>query len=371
MSERRYDILDKLPRPDAETIENRKRYAKLTALFSAIVAVVLLTTSIIIIGGAILLHKLKILKKIPDRSVASTRWAGVIVALFSILIGTGLSAGVMSVPLRLLEQYIDMIDRLTQGKFDTRIKIPAVLRRFRPFRELEESFNKLAEELGRNEVLRNDFIHDFSHEFKTPIVSISGFAKLLQKGNLTEEQQAEYLSIIETESEKLSNMAMNVLDMSKLDNVGVLTDITRFNLSEQLRHCVLMLEKKWGEKNQEIEIDLPEYYVSGNEDMLSEVWINLLDNAIKFSPEGGKIIVKVFQRDNSLSVEVRNTGEEIPGKDLDRIFDKFYQTDPSHATVGNGLGLSICKRIVELHRGTISVTSTFGLTVFTVKLPKV
>ena len=105
--------------------------------------------------------------------------------------------------------------------------------------------------------------------------------------------------------------------------------------------------------------------------MLSEVWINLLDNAIKFSPEGGKIIVKVFQRDNSLSVEVRNTGEEIPGKDLDRIFDKFYQTDPSHATVGNGLGLSICKRIVELHRGTISVTSTFGLTVFTVKLPKV
>lgn len=188
------------------------------------------------------------------------------------------------------------------------------MRRFRPFRELEESFNKLAEELGRNEVLRNDFIHDFSHEFKTPIVSISGFAKLLQKGNLTEEQQAEYLSIIETESEKLSNMAMNVLDMSKLDNVGVLTDITRFNLSEQLRHCVLMLEKKWGEKNQEIEIDLPEYYVSGNEDMLSEVWINLLDNAIKFSPEGGKIIVKVFQRDNSLSVEVRNTGKRSRGK---------------------------------------------------------
>lgn len=371
MSDRRHDILEKLPHPDAETIENRKRYAKLTALFSAIVAVVLLTTSIIIIGGAILLHKMKILKKIPDLSVASTRRAGVIVALFSILIGTGLSAGVMSLPLRLLEEYIDMIDRLTKGNFDTRIKIPAILRRFRPFQELEESFNKLAEELGRNEMLRTDFIHDFSHEFKTPIVSITGFAKLLQKGNLTEEQEKDYLEIIATESEKLSNMAMNVLDMNKLDNVSVLTDITRFNLSEQLRHCVLMLEKKWGEKNQEIEIDLPEYYVSGNEDMLSEVWINLLDNAIKFSPEGGKIIVKVFQRDKSLSVEVRNTGEEIPGKDLDRIFDKFYQTDPSHATVGNGLGLSICKRIVELHKGTISVTSTFGLTVFTVSLPQI
>ncbi len=214
MSDRRPDIHVKLPRPDAETLENRKRYAKLTALFSVIVAVVLLVTSIIIIGGAILLHKLKILKKLPDLSVASTRVAGILVALFSILIGTGLSAGAMSVPLRLLEQYIDMLDRLTKGNFETRIKIPKLLRRFRPFMELEESFNKLAEELGRNEMLRTDFIHDFSHEFKTPIVSISGFAKLLQKGNLSEEQEKEYLEIIRTESEKLSNMAMNVLDMN-------------------------------------------------------------------------------------------------------------------------------------------------------------
>ncbi|MEE1299174.1 MAG: HAMP domain-containing sensor histidine kinase, partial [Acutalibacteraceae bacterium] len=214
-------------------------------------------------------------------------------------------------------------------------------------------------------------IHDFSHEFKTPIVSISGFAKLLQKGNLSEEQEKEYLEIIRTESEKLSNMAMNVLDMNKLDNVSVLTDVTRFNLSEQLRHCVLMLEKKWTEKEQEIDIDLDEYYASGNEDMLSEVWINLLDNAIKFSPVGGKIIVKVRPKDGWLAVEVRNNGEEIPDKDKDRIFDKFYQTDPSHATAGNGLGLSICKRIVELHKGTISVTSTFGLTVFTVNLPQI
>ena len=370
MSERRNDILDKLPSPTPEFIEERKRYAKLTAMFSLIVAVVLLVTSIIIIGGAILLHKLKILKKLPDLSLASTRWAGVLVALFSILIGTGLSAAAMRVPLRLLEEYIDMLDRLTQGKFETRIRVPSALRRFRPFMELEDSFNKLAEELGRNEVLRNDFIHDFSHEFKTPIVSISGFAKLLQRGNLSEEQEREYLEIIRVESEKLSNMAMNVLDMNKLENETVLTEVSRFNLSEQLRHCVLMLEKKWTEKEQEIDIDLEEYYVTGNEDLLSQVWINLLDNAIKFSPVGGKIIVKVYPKDETLCVEVRNTGEEIPDKDRNRIFDKFYQTDASHATEGNGLGLSICKRIVELHKGTISVTSTFGLTVFTVKLPQ-
>lgn len=369
LSENRQDLLKKLSLSDPEAIESRTRYFKLTVLFSVIVAVVLLVTSIIIIGGAILLHKLKILKKLPDLSVASTRVAGILVALFSILIGTGLSTSAMRVPLRLLEEYIHLLDRLADGDFDTRVRIPALLRRFRPFMELEISFNKLAEELGRNEVLRTDFIRDFSHEFKTPIVSISGFAKLLQKGNLSGEQEKEYLEIIRTESEKLSNMAMNVLDMNKLDNVTSLTDVVRYNLSEQLRHCVLMLEKKWTEKNQEIDIDLEEYYVKGNEDLLSEVWINLLDNAIKFSPEGGKIIVKVFPKGDAISVEVRNNGEEIPEKDKDRIFDKFYQTDPSHATEGNGLGLAICKRIVELHRGSISVTSTFGLTVFTVTLP--
>ncbi len=356
---------------DPNVIQERKQYAKLTLLFSAIVAIVLSLTSMIIIGGAVLLYKLKIIKSLPEKVVLSNKFAGVLVVLFSILIGTGLSAGAMRIPLRLLEEYIDMLDRLASGNFDIRLKIPAVLRRFRPFKDLEESFNKLAEELGRNEVLRTDFIHDFSHEFKTPIVSISGFAKLLQKGNLTEEQEKEYLEIIQTESEKLSNMAMNVLDMNKLDNVSVLTDVTRFNVSEQLRHCVLMLEKKWTEKNLEIDIDLSEYYLSGNEDMLSEVWINLLDNAIKFSPEGGKVIVKIRSMvDGYIAVEVRNTGEEIPEKDKERIFDKFYQTDPSHATVGNGLGLSICKRIVELHHGTISVNSTYGLTVFTVKLPQ-
>lgn len=356
--------------PSAEVIETRKQYFKLSALFSAIVAVVLLVTSIIIIGGVLLLYKLKVIKKIPDLSNGSTWMAGVLVALFSILIGTGLSAGAMRVPLRLLEEYIDMMDRLTEGHFDTRIKVPKLLYHFRPFRELEHSFNQLAEELGKNEVLRTDFIHDFSHEFKTPIVSISGFAKLLKKGNLSKEQEQEYLDIIVTESDKLSNMAMNVLDMNKLENVSVLTDITRYNLSEQLRHCVLLLEKKWSDKNLEIDIDLPEYYVSGNEDLLSEVWLNLLDNAIKFSPEGGKVIVKVLKRNGQIAVEVRNNGEEIKTKDLERVFDKFYQTDPSHATVGNGLGLAICKRIVELHRGSISVTSTFGLTVFTVNLPE-
>ncbi|MBQ8062982.1 MAG: HAMP domain-containing histidine kinase [Clostridia bacterium] len=350
--------------------EKQKSYFKLTVLFSVIVAIVLLVTSITIIGGAILLHKLKILKKLPDLSATSTWTAGVLVALFSILIGTGLSAGAMSVPLRLMEQYMDMMNRLTEGDFDTRIRVPKLLKRFRPLAELETSFNKLAEELGKNEVLRTDFIHDFSHEFKTPIVSISGFAKLLQKGNLSEEQEKEYLDIIVTESDKLSNMAMNVLDMNKLENVSVLSDVTRYNLSEQLRHCVLMLEKKWSEKDLEIDIDLPELYISGNEDLLSEVWINLLDNAIKFSPVGGKVIVRLYKRGNDLSVEVRNNGEEITEKDKERIFDKFYQTDTSHATVGNGLGLPICKRIIYLHKGSISVTSTFGLTVFTVNLPE-
>ncbi|MBR5753053.1 MAG: HAMP domain-containing histidine kinase [Clostridia bacterium] len=355
---------------DKEKLENRKQYVFLSVFFTIIVAVVLVISSLLVLLGVFLLRKLNIIKKLPEITDASTRWLLGITLSFSVLIGTGLSTAAMRAPLRLLEAYIDQVKELTAGNFEARIRIPAVLRPLRPFAELEDSFNALARELGRNEVLRSDFIRDFSHEFKTPIVSISGFAKLLKKENLTDDQRREYLDIIETESDRLSTMAMNVMDMSKLDNLDVLSDVATFNVSEQIRHCVLLLEKKWSEKNQDISVALKEYNVSGNADMLAEVWTNLLDNAVKFTPEGGKITVSAYEKEEMVCVEVRNIGTEIPEKDLPRIFDKFYQVDPSHAAEGNGLGLAICKRIVELHEGTISVTSTFGLTVFTVSLPK-
>jgi signal transduction histidine kinase len=218
-------------------------------------------------------------------------------------------------------------------------------------------------------MLRGDFINNFSHEFKTPIVSIAGFAKLLKRGNLTEEQRIAYLTSIEEESLRLSYMATNVLNLTKIENQTILTDVTSFNLSEQVRSAVLLLEAKWSEKNIDLQLDFDEYTIEGNEELLKQVWINLMDNAVKFSPRCGSVLLDIVKEGFTVKVTVSNTGPEIPEEKRDRIFSKFYQADESHATAGNGIGLAIVKRVVDLHGGAVEVTCKDGMTSFTVTLP--
>lgn len=237
-------------------------------------------------------------------------------------------------------------------------------------REFTESFNTMAKELGNTELLRNDFINSFSHEFKTPIVSIMGFANLLEAGNLTEEQRVQYARAIREESMRLSSMASNVLNLTKVENQTILTDVSNFNLSEQVRSAVLLLEEKWTGKNIDLQLDFDEFMIEANEEMLKQVWINLIDNAVKFVPRCGTVELSLSDLGTELCVKVRNTGSEIPIDQQEKIFHKFYQADASHATQGNGIGLAIVKRIVELHHGNISVTSGNGITDFTVVLPK-
>ena len=228
----------------------------------------------------------------------------------------------------------------------------------------------MASELKNTEMLRGDFVNNFSHEFKTPIVSIAGFAKLLRRGDLTEEQKEEYLAVIEEESLRLSDMATNVLNLTRVENQTILTDIVKFNLSEQIRSSILLLADKWEKKQLDFKVDFGEYRISANEELLKQVWINLLDNAIKFSPVGGVIEVNIKNRPDSLSVDIINSGEEIPAESISRIFQKFYQADSSHSGEGNGVGLAIVKKVVELHNGTVSAQSENNLTMFTVTLPK-
>ena len=235
---------------------------------------------------------------------------------------------------------------------------------------LTDSFNTLASELENTEMLRSDFINNFSHEFKTPIVSIAGFAKLLKRGNLTETQKAEYLDIIEEESLRLSAMATNVLNLTKVENQSILTDISEYNLSEQLRTCVLLLEAKWERKRLEPELDFDEIQIEGSQELLKEVWINLLDNAVKFAPEGSSILLKAEETPEAVTVTVKNEGPDIPPEAMSRIFNKFYQADESHAAEGNGVGLAIVKRVVDLHGGTVEVVSSGGITSFSVTLPR-
>ena len=280
------------------------------------------------------------------------------------------SAAVSKFPLKPVRDLIDGMDRLASGDFKTRIHVGKIMRRYPAYVEVSESFNKMAQELESTEMLRSDFINNFSHEFKTPIVSIAGFAKLLKRGNLSEREQKQYLDAIEEESMRLSVMATNVLSLTKVENQTILTDVTAYNLSEQIRSCMLLLESKWSRKDIELELDFGEYTIRANEELMKQVWINLLDNAVKFTPDGHTIQVQITERNEMLRVEVRNTGSTISQESQKKIFHKFYQADESHSAQGNGIGLAIVKRIVELHRGRVSVSSENDVTAFIVELQK-
>lgn len=288
----------------------------------------------------------------------------------SLVIGLLLTTFAGKIPLRPFNRMINGLDRLARGDFKARLHFGRPLGKHSPFRQIEQSFNRAAEELEHTEMLRSDFIDNFSHEFKTPIVSIAGFAKLLRRGNLTAEQQEEYLAVIEEESLRLSDMATNVLNLTKVENQTILSDVTQFNLSEQIRSAVLLLADKWTPKNLYMDLSFGEHMITGNEELLKQVWINLLDNAVKFSETNGKVSVTVTENDAHLTVAVTNYGHIIPPESLAHIFNKFYQADESHSSEGNGIGLAIVKKVCTLHSGDVSVTSQDGETTFTVVLPK-
>ncbi|MBE5806787.1 MAG: HAMP domain-containing histidine kinase [Clostridiales bacterium] len=269
--------------------------------------------------------------------------------------------------LRPLDEIANAMSRVAEGDFDVRVDETGLEG---DVGQLAHSFNDMAEELGSIEMFRTDFINNFSHEFKTPIVSIRGFAKQLERDDLTEEQRREYASIIVTESERLANMSSNVLLLSKLENQQIVADKQLYSLDEQLRRSILLLEKQWSAKELELDLDLDEVDYLGNEEMMSHVWVNLLGNAIKFSPQGGTLHIACHRQPQGIVVTVRDHGEGMTEEVQARIFEKFYQGDTAHAQQGNGLGLSLVKRIVDLCHGRVEVHSRVGEgTEFTVVLP--
>lgn len=348
--------------------KNKHNFALALLVFGVLFMIQLITVLIAVLALYVLV-KTGILSAewLSDPNKGSLIWLFAVVTAFAGLIVVFVST---TIPLKPVNNLINQVNRLASGDFKARLKFGRLLANYPTFAKLSESFNKMAEELGNAEVLRNDFINNFSHEFKTPIVSVAGFAKVLKRGNLTPEQQAEYLDIIEAESLRLSYMATNVLNMTRIENQSILTDVVNFNLSEQLRSCILLLEHKWSAKGLGWKIDFGEYPISANEELLKQVWINLIDNAVKFSPENETVEIAIENRENTLCVSVINAGIEIPKEAQGKIFNKFYQADESHSSEGNGIGLAIVKRVTELHQGSVSVQSENGITRFTVELPK-
>lgn len=225
--------------------------------------------------------------------------------------------------------------------------------------ELMRSFNDMTEALGSTAYLQKDFISSISHEFKTPIASIRGFAKLLQMPGLTEEQRTEYISLIAQESDRLSRLSETLLRLSALEQQTAIASVSAFSLDEQLRQVILRLEPAWSQKDIGWQLDLQEVSITSDHELLNQVWVNIIQNAIKFSPEGSDIEVCVFREDNAV-VEIRDHGCGMSEETQARIFDKFYQADKSRRQEGVGLGLSLVKRIVDMLGGTISVSSREG-----------
>ena len=258
--------------------------------------------------------------------------------------------------------------RVEKGDFSQRLEVTGFNGEID---ELIESYNKMAQELGGIEMFRENFINSFSHEFKTPIVSIQGFAKQLKKENLSEEKKQEYIDIIISESKRLTNLSSNILMLSKLENQQIITDKTSFSLDEQIRNCILLLEKQWTAKDISFDIDMQEIQYTTNAEMLSQVWVNIIGNAIKFSPEGSSIRIKLFKEGDVITAEITDRGIGMDQQTISHIFERFYQGDRAHASEGNGLGLPLVKRIVELCNGNIRVESQYGKgTNFIVTLPQ-
>lgn len=289
----------------------------------------------------------------------------------SIVIGTLLSFVAVNLFLKPLVELIKATKRVSEGDYTVQVDMGwAEKHTVRELADLIKVFNEMTRELNSNAMFNRDFMASFSHEFKTPLVSIRGFARQLYDGYLTPEQQKEFSRIILEETEYLSEFSSNTLLLTSLETSDIVTGKTEFQLDEQLRTCMLRLESQWTEKNIDIDMELDDVKFTWNEQTLSHVWNNLFDNAVKFTPANGRIFVSCHREAGVITIRVRDNGCGIPQKALPHIFEKFYQADASHSTKGNGLGLPLAKKIVEQCGGRIGVQSEPGKgTEFTVILP--
>jgi Signal transduction histidine kinase len=296
-------------------------------------------------------------------------YRGIYVLLYiSIFMGVVIAALLSRRSVKPIRDMMEATDRVARGDFSVRTTVKGSV--VFELDALAVSFNKMVQELKGIETLRSDFVRNVSHEFKTPIVSISGFAKLLKQGNLSEEEKQDYLDRIIQESERLVELSTSILYLSKVENTEILSEKTIYRLDEQIRLAILMLEPKWSAKSLQLDIALEDVAILGNKNLLQQVWINLLDNAIKFTDSGGKLRIALRQRGQEAIFRLEDNGCGMSEETMRRMFDKFYQGDPSRSMTGTGLGLTIVKRIIDLCQGTIEAESELGRgSVFTIKLP--
>ena len=263
-------------------------------------------------------------------------------------------------------------EKITGGDFNVRIEPLGDSYAYESFNSIIDCFNKMAEELGSVETLRTDFIANVSHELKTPLAVMQNYGTMLQTPDLPEEKRIEYAKGITDNSRRLASLITNILKLNKLENQQIFPAAERFDLSEQLCESLLQFEEIWEHKSIEIETDIEDgVFICSDTELLSLVWNNLLSNAFKFTENNGKVGVSLTADNEYATVKISDTGCGISAETGAHIFEKFYQGDTSHAVQGNGLGLALVKRVVDIMQGEIAVESEVGRgSLFTVKLKR-
>ena len=272
---------------------------------------------------------------------------------------------------RPVSKILDATEKIAAGNFDTRIEIEHTHDRYTEFDVIAENLNILAAELGKSEVLKNDFISNVSHEMKTPLAIIGNYANALADPELDEETREKYAATLMSASDRLSRLITDILRLNKLQNQEIKPEISNFNLSDTLAECILEFESKIEEKGIELECELSDVFISSSSSLLEIVFSNLISNAVKFTETGGRISVKLAEADGRAIVSVSDSGCGMSREVGMRIFEKFYQGDTSHSREGNGLGLPLVKKVIDILGGEISVTSEVGKgSTFTVVIKK-
>lgn len=271
---------------------------------------------------------------------------------------------------RPVKRITDAAEKIMQGDFSVRINRQSRVGSDETFNQIIDCFNKMAEELGSVETLRTDFIANVSHEMKTPLAVMQNYGTLLQSPELSEEMRMEYAKGVTDGSRRLADMMTNILKLNRLENQQIYPQTTEFDLGEQLCECLLQYENVWEKAEIEIDTDIAENVkVKADAELLSLVWNNLFSNAFKFTEAGGTVTVLLSVTEHHAIVKVKDTGCGMTPEVGAHIFEKFYQGDTSHSVQGNGLGLALVKRVVDIMQGEIGVESTIGKgTTFTVRI---
>lgn len=342
-----------------EAKKKRFIFSNINIFFTFLVLVEIVLT----IGFAIFLQW--ILESILQITLSSTSF----LLLVGGFMGSALAFLVNRIFFKPIEQLSQGMNEVAEGDFTIKMSTNSPINEVK---ELYNSFDLMVRELGATEILQSDFMSNVSHEIKTPVNAIEGYATLLQGGEYTDEEQEEYIDKILFNTKRLSELVGNVLLLSKIDNQAISKNEKKFRLDEQIRQSIMQLETNWTEKDIELDVDLEKVEFVGNTTLLIHVWDNLIGNAIKFSPVGGLVSIRLKQSEARIVFTIEDQGPGIAEESVKHIFDKFFQVDSSHKQEGNGLGLALAKKIVSLNSGEITVENRdAGGCRFTVELPLV